>query len=231
MAALAAAGGPGFDTFVVEVSGMSASVETASALYDPGPTAPFPGYADANMAWACCSGPCGNFGWYVELYPLIGAGARFHGNLLNPAAIQWAPGCLTPGTQYELWISSGSDLGSGTKTMSPSGDPFLYFPGWESVNRVRATTRSAPAVATTTFRNQAPNPASLTADPVRLAQPWTASVDVGTIGYLLTRIYAFSGPGATTLKGGTGRARRPERPPPAPTRRRSQRRLAGAGSQ
>lgn len=150
----------GFGTFVFTFFGPGGVTETASAVFDPGLSDPHSGYASISFptngqtgvsshptfTWTCANPPCGSFAWYLEVFPVSGIGLGYDEGFLIPTSSEWTPGPLSGGTQYGLWISSGTILGPGipqSLSTTPGGDAFDYVPGFETVNQLEFTTSEA----------------------------------------------------------------------------------------
>lgn len=153
--------GIGFGTFVFTATD---GVDTETATVDwshtcPGPD-PHSGWGDLStpthgqtsvvrdtpIEWSCADGPCGNVGWYSELYPVSVPGPDCGKDVLDPSATSYQPIChLRPDALYELWLWSGTLLTGGLQHLatSPSADPFDYEAGFESLNRIQFTTEPA----------------------------------------------------------------------------------------
>ena len=157
LGAIAADPQVGFGNFAFTFTGTNAAVETATVAYDPGVTDPHSGYANITfplngqvavsvcpvLSWTCANGPCGGFGWAMEVYPSFGAGAEFE-TIVNPAATKWIPGSLTAATQHTFFTSAVTILGGAPQVPSttPSGDLFLYVATFETTNEIDFTTQS-----------------------------------------------------------------------------------------
>jgi len=146
----------GYGTFTFSFTDLNGGQQTATVTYsDPGATPPHTGFANVTFpasgqadvvrnptfTWACSGAPCGNFAWYAEVTPL-GSGVAYAVDLPDPMAPGWAPGLLTAHAQYELWVAAGTLIGGATQPLQTSGgDPFEYFPGYETPNTIVFSTQ------------------------------------------------------------------------------------------
>ena len=153
----------GFGDFDFTFTAQDASVETATVGYNPGCTDPHTGYGDVTfpihgqtdvvldptLIWMCADGPCGNFAWYMELFPAVGQGASYEADILDPGASEWTPGLLTGSTLYRFYLSAGTSLEGSPQALmtTPGNDAFLYFAGFETINEIEFSTAAANAGA------------------------------------------------------------------------------------
>jgi hypothetical protein len=81
----------------------------------------------------------------METYPLVGPGASYEADLLDPAASIWTPGVLTANKVYGFWLSSGSLLPPGAQSLqtTPGLDDVDYFPGFETNNTITFKTHAS----------------------------------------------------------------------------------------
>ena len=174
--------------------------DQTTVSFDPGTadcaTLPFTGYGDVvspqhlatgvdlfpTIEWTCVGGPCGTFGWFVEVYPMNGIGTDFSGEFLNPAATSWTPpGCLTGGRTYGLYLATATALPGGIQNLvTTMGDAFVYAPAWEHTNTIEFDTR---APVGTSYCVTAPNSAGPGARICVAGSPTVADQDLTIVAH------------------------------------------------
>ncbi len=150
----------GFGNFDFTFTPVAGAPETAAVVFDPGLAPPHAGYGgglspthgsvgvrrDPTFTWACTgTGLCGDFAWFLEVFPTAGPGPDYESSILDPSVSSWAPGCLAASTNYEFWIASATILGGVVQplTTTPGPDPFDFLPLFETQNKIVFTTAVA----------------------------------------------------------------------------------------